>query len=211
MLSLSDLSVWWEKRKKILYFILVVLAVAGAGVYYYFVSYKEPREKEAYEVLAFCEQSLRMDSLTWALNGRGKDLGLLRLMERYEGTQAANLAAYYAGAIWLRQGDAQRAVDYLQKYHTTHVLGESRKVFLLADAYADLKNTSQAVSYYLKGADIGKDDELFAAECLFRAALLQENVDKAQAIQLYQRIKKEYPKTKKSQEVDKYLARLGVY
>lgn len=211
MLSLSDLLLWWAKRKKIFYFVLVVLAVAGAGVYYYFVSYKEPREKEAYEALAFCEQSLRVDSLGWALNGQGKDMGLLRLMEHYEGTRAANLAAYYAGAILLRQGEAQRALDYLQKYHTTHVLGESRKVLLLADAYADLKDITQAVSCYLKGADIGKEDEAFAAECLFRAALLQENVAKSQAIQLYQRLKKEYPNTKKSQEADKYLARLGVY
>jgi hypothetical protein len=45
------------------------------------------------------------DSLNLALNGDGNNLGFLQIVEDYSGTKAGNLANYYAGVIYLKQGN----------------------------------------------------------------------------------------------------------
>ncbi len=81
---------------------------------------------------------------------------------------------------------------------------------MIGDAYAELKKNGDALDYYKKAADVNNKDEFTSSEFLFRAGLFAEAIGKKQdAIDLYKKIKNDYPLTDKAANIDRYLARLG--
>ncbi len=69
---------------------------------------------------------------------------------------------------------------------------------------------NDALDYYKKAADVNAKDEFTSSEFLFRAGLFAESIGKKQdAIDLYKKIKNDYPLTDKANNIDRYLARLG--
>jgi TolA-binding protein len=81
---------------------------------------------------------------------------------------------------------------------------------MLGDAYAEQKKNIDAFHYYKKAADVNEKDEFTSSEFLFKAGLFAETIGKKQeAIDLYKKIKKEYPLSDKAANIDRYLARLG--
>ena len=57
-----------------------------------------------------------MDSLNWALNGDGNNVGFLKIIDKYSGTPAGNLAHYYAGVCYLKKGDFSNAEKQLRAF-----------------------------------------------------------------------------------------------
>ena len=81
---------------------------------------------------------------------------------------------------------------------------------MLGDANAELKKNDEAFDFYKKAASVNEKDEFFSSEGLFKAAAFAETIGKnTEAIELYKKIKDQYPKSLHANEVDKYLARLG--
>jgi TolA-binding protein len=80
----------------------------------------------------------------------------------------------------------------------------------MGDASAELNKNDDALSYYKKAADVNTKDDFTSSEFLFRAALFAESTGKTKdAIDLFKKIKTDYPLTEKAADVDRYLARLG--
>ena len=63
------------------------------------------------------------DSLDLALNGDGNKLGFKDISEEYAITQAGNLANFYAGAAYLKQGKFKLALIYLNDFSSDDLLG----------------------------------------------------------------------------------------
>jgi outer membrane protein assembly factor BamD (BamD/ComL family) len=64
----------------------------------------------------------------------------------------------------------------------------------------------------VKAANVDDKDEFTSSEFLFRAALFaQVNGKTKQAVDLFKKIKEEYPLSEKAADVDRYLARLGEF
>ena len=99
----------------------------------------------------------------------------------------------------------------MKDFSTTATQVQTAAYTMLGDAYAELKNNDEALNYYKKAASVNTKDEFMTAEAMFRAGLFAETIGKtSDAIELYQKIKDEYPKNSHASEMDKYLARLGV-
>src|SRR5688500_17455590 len=94
----------------------IILLAGGYLAYKYLV--KEPNEKKATEALFKAEEYFRMDSMRLALNGDGQFPGLEKVISQYGGTEAGNMARFYAGTIYLKQGDLARASKYLGDFDT---------------------------------------------------------------------------------------------
>ena len=63
-----------------------------------------------------------------------------------------------------------------------------------------------------KAANVNDKDEFTSSEYLFRAALFAQSTGKTKdAIELFKKIKEEYPLSDKAAEVDRYLAKLGEF
>jgi hypothetical protein len=204
---------FWSRNSKVISitFVLVVLLVGGYFIYKNY--FQGPKEEKAVDALYKAEEYYRMDSLRLALNGDGQFQGFLGVISKYGGTKAGNLARFYAGSIYVKMDDNQNAVTQLKKFSTDSKPTQARAYKLLGDAYADLGNYKEALSYYKKSAKHFEDDETNSAHALFLAAYLADRVlkDQKQAIELYTELKKKFPRTMEGSQADNYLAQLGVY
>ena len=113
----------------------VILLCGGYLAYKYLV--KGPNEEKAVEAMFKAEEYYRLDSLKPALNGDGLNAGFLKIISNYGGTKAGNLARFYAGDIYLKNGDFNNAVKYLKDFSTDAKQVQARAYKLLGDAYAE--------------------------------------------------------------------------
>jgi TolA-binding protein len=201
---------FWTKYSKPISYIGTAVIVACAAYYGYKTYVVEPKKAKANDVIAAAQEYFAMDSLDRALNGDGVNQGFLKIESKYDGSDAANLAHYYAGAIYLRKQDFPNAIKQLKDFSTEASQVQSSAYRMLCDAYMDSGKKEEGADYYKKAGTLNDKDPFTSSENLFRAALAYETMGKNdQAIELYKDIKEKYPKTEKGQIVDKYLARLG--
>jgi TolA-binding protein len=207
----AELQQFWDRwGKQASYGLLViVLLIAGYFGYKNFIS--EPKELEANKAIFRAEEYFRMDSTKLALNGDNANPGFLKVISRYSGTKAANLANFYAGSCYLKLGDFNNAVKYLREFSSPVKQLQIRAYGLLGDAYAEQNKKEEALEQYKKAGTYYDKDEVFSPEYLFRCGALYETMGRTQdAIAMYKIIKDKYPATPRGAEIDKYLARLGV-
>ena len=148
-----------------------------------------------------------------ALNGDGQYPGFEKIISQYGGTDAGNLAKFYAGACYLKLGDNAKAAKYLGDFSTSAKQIQARAYKLLGDADANLGKNGDALNAYKKAAHEFEEDDVNASEYLFTAAYFADRVmnDKKEAIDLYKELRKKYPNTQFGFEAEKYLGQAGVY
>ena len=72
---------------------------------------------------------LLQDSCLLSLNSADGKYGMLDIADTYSGTNAGNLANYYAGMAYLNMKDYVNAIEYLNAFESTDdVLGQLLKV-----------------------------------------------------------------------------------
>lgn len=204
---------FWAKYNRPIIIVCSVIILAFGGFYVYNNYVKGPKEAKAADAMFKAEEYYRMDSVNLALNGDGQYDGFLRIIKKYSGTDAANLANFYTGSCYIKLNDNENAVKYLKKFSTSSKPIQARSYKLLADAYADLGKNADALDYYKKAARHFEADKTSSAEALFMAAYFADRMMKKpkDAIALYKELKQKYPNTEQGREADNYLAQLGVY
>lgn len=203
---------FWEKYSKYITWVSAAIIVLIGGFYIYKNFFKEPKEDKAADAMFMAENYFRKDSINLALNGDGPNAGFLKIIKNHGGTDAANLASFYAGVCYIKLNDNENAVKYLKKFSSSSKPAQARAYKLLGDAYGDLGKNAEAISYYKKAAHEFEDDKEASGEALFSAAYLADRVmkDSKQAIELYKELKEKFPDTQYGRTVDNYLAQLGV-
>ncbi|HVU96182.1 MAG TPA: tetratricopeptide repeat protein [Puia sp.] len=201
----------WDKYGKTASYALLVIILIVGGFYAYRNLISEPKERQAAEAMFRAEEYYRLDSVRLALNGDNINAGFLKVISRYGGTKAGQLAGFYAGSCFLKLGDFNNAVKYLKDFSTPVKQLQERAYGLLGDAYSEQGKKEEAAEQYKKAGTYDEKDELFSPEYLFRSGYLYENMGKTQdAIAMYKLIKEKYPTSQRGADIDKYLARLGV-
>ena len=208
---IAELQNVWDRYGKVASYVLLAIVVIVAGYFAYHNLVSEPNEKKATEAMFRAEQYYRLDSARLALNGDNINAGFLKVIARYGGTRAANLASFYAGSCYLKLGDYNNAIKYLKDFSTPVQQLQERDYGLLGDAYSELNRKEEAAEQYKKAGTWFEKDELLSPEYLFRSGYLYESMGKTQdAIAMYRLIKDKYPTSQRGADIDKYLARLGV-
>lgn len=205
--TLSNAESFVQKYQKQLIYGFGGIVLLVAAFFAYQSWYKAPLEEEAQSQMFAAVQYFEADSLNMALNGDGSNLGLLEIADRYSSTKAGNLSNYYVGMCYLHTGVYDEAISYLKKYSPADKLSKALSLGNLGDAYSELKDYGNAISYYKKAA--GADDSrLTSPRFLQKAGLILEAEQKyTEAAKMYEQIKKEYPDTNEGREADKYIAR----
>jgi tetratricopeptide (TPR) repeat protein len=207
---IDQLQQFWDRWGKQASYGLLVLVLIVAGYFAYKSWISEPKEAKANEAIFRAEEYFRQDSARLALNGDNVNPGFLKIISKYSGTKAANLASFYAGSCYLKLGDFNNAVKYLKDFSTPVKQLQIRAYGLLGDAYSELNKKEDALEEYKKAGTYYEKDEIFSPEYLFRCGALYESMGRTQdAITMYKLIKDKYPNTPRGSEMDKYLARLG--
>lgn len=205
--ALSRTEMFIEDNSKLFsYLIIGVIVIAGA-----FIGVKKliiaPKQTEASSQMFMAEQYFEQDSFNLALNGDGNYLGFLDIMDEYKITKAAKLANYYAGISYLQLGQFSEAIEYLSKFSSKDEMIMPIATGAIGDAHAELDNLDKAIEYYLKAANMRKN-EFTSPIYLLKAGELLETQDKAQkALDAYNKIKDDYPESNEARQIPKYIER----
>jgi len=203
---------FWTRYQKQITVVLAVVVLAVGGWYAYKNFIVKPNTEKAVDAMFKAEEYYRMDSLQRALNGDGINWGFVRVIKEYGGTDAGNLAHFYAGDCYLRTGDFNNAVKHLKEFSTSEKQVQARAYKLLGDAYSELGNNEDAISNYKKSANHFPEDIHNAAEALLFAALVADKNGKTnEAIEIFKDIKERFPNTQAYNESEKYLAMHNVF
>ncbi len=212
---------FWDQYSKPITYIASAVIVIIVGWLIYKYMFKVPEQEKADKVVFVTQKyfteftnatdSAKLLMATKVLNGDGTNPGALRIINQYSGTPAANLCDYYAGACYLQLGQFEKSIKYLKDFDANGATQiQSRALGMIGDAYAEMNKNDDALNYYKKAAAVNEKDDFTSSEYLFRAALFAQTVGKTKdAIDLFKKIKTDYPLTEKAANVDRYLAKLG--
>lgn len=205
--SLSNAELFIEKNQKVIIILLAVVAVAVFAFFGVKKFYVDPREANAQDAIFRAEQYFEKDNFNSALNGDGNYLGFIDVINEFGGTKTANLAKYYAGICYLNTGDFNNAISYLKEYKGKDVIISSMALGALGDANLELGNTAEAAKYYESAA--AKSENTFTSPMyLLRSGMTYEMAGNYQkAVELYKKIKSEYPTSNEAFSIEKYIAR----
>ncbi len=195
-----------ENNQRIILIIVAAIIVLVLGFFGFKRYYIAPRQAEAQSQMFMAEKYFEMDSLNKALNGDGNYLGFLDIIDQYSMTKASNLSKYYAGICYLKLGKFDQALEYLKKFNGKDEVVGPMGTGAIGDAYLELNQPDEAINYYLKAAK-QRDNEFTTPLFLMKAGMvyqIQKNWTKA--LEVYQRIKNDYPRSYEGTQIDKYIS-----
>lgn len=205
--KLIGIENWFERNPKLLIGIGVALIVVVGGFFgyrYYVGTQDAVAQKEMFQAQRYFEA----DSLNLALNGDGNNLGFIQIIDDYSMTEAANLANFYVGSIYLKQGKYPLAIFHLQDFSASDMLVQARAYSLMGDAYMEQNDFENAAKYYDKAASY-KPNKQFTPTYLMKAALAYEKLNEnAKAIKAYQTVIDTYWESTEFQNAKKFKAKL---
>jgi TolA-binding protein len=205
--KLAGAESWLEQNPKIVVGIAAAILIIVGG-YFAFNYYKNGQndlaQKEMFQAVYYFEA----DSLEKALNGDGNNLGFLEIIDEYGVTDAANLANYYAGVSYLKQGKFELARLYLEDFTASDLLIQARAYSLVGDSYMEEKKYDDAAKYYNKAANY-KPNKYFSPTYLMKEALAYEKLNQNdKARETYDKIINQYWESSEYQNARKFKARL---
>lgn len=197
---------FFEKNKNAITYGVSALLVVIIAVVYVTNFFLPGREKEAQSQIFKAQQYFERDSFMLALNGDGNYDGFLKIIDNYSWTKAANLSHYYAGVSYLRLGEYDNAITHLKKFSGKEPIISAMALGALGDAYSEQEEMDDAISYYKKAA-AKAGNELLSPYYYFKAGMaLRATDNKKEALEVFKKIKSEYPESKEGREIDKYIA-----
>lgn len=219
--TISSSEAFMLKYKKHIAIAVVALIVLVAGFFLYKNYVSAPRQEKASTELAKGQELFGMQQFEKALNGDGATFsGFIKLANDYSSTDAGNLANLYAGLCYANLNKWNEAVKYLDSYSPGNdAMVSPAAIAALGNAYAHVGKIDEAIKALKKAADKadsksedGANNSLSPTFLLQAGQLLESQNKKADALKIYQDIKKKYVNSAivQSQEIDKYIERASL-
>jgi tetratricopeptide (TPR) repeat protein len=157
---------WVAKNQKIIIGLVAGIAVVTIGYLAYQKFIEAPKQDEAANEMFVAQQNFQKatdgvasDSLyKLALNGSEGKFGFIKIADEYSGTDAGNLANYYAGMASLNIFKFDDAIKYLGEFKTDEAIVNALAIGGIGDAYSQKNNQKEALDYYVKAAESNKND-----------------------------------------------------
>ena len=214
--NISKSEAFLLKNKKTILYAVIALIVIIAGVILYNNFVKAPREAKASTELAKGQTMFQNQQFAQALNGDSTGYaGFVKIASDYSSTPAGNLANLYSGICYANLDKWEDAVKFLDKYSPANdEMVSPAAVAALGNAYAHVKQLDKAVDALKKAAKMADSQALentnnsLSPTFLIQAATILESQNKkAEALKIYQDIKKKYVNSAVASEIDKYIER----
>ena len=208
--ALSTSEAFIEKYKKEISYVLGGIILIAVIILAFKSWYIAPREAEAQEKIAICQEVFAKDSFQLALNGDGEDIiGFEAIAKDYKFTKTAKLASLYAGICYFQMSDYENAVKFLDKFNLSSVNVSPATIGLIGDCYVEMKEYEKAAKFFKKASK--EDNELTAPFYLKKLGVVYEELGKYdEAIEAYTTIKDQYFKSLQAADIDKYIERANL-
>ncbi len=196
-----------KENSKIFAGILVAVIVLVGGILFFQINNANKNadaQKEMFQAVYFYEQ----DSIQLALNGDGINSGFLEIIEEYPRTDAANLAHFYIGSIYLSERNYEQAITHLEEFSVDDYLLQAKAYALIGDANMELGNLDAAIAQYKKAASTN-ENKYFTPKYLNKLAIAYEEAGNInEAIAAYSTIEEKYYESFEFAAARKHKARL---
>jgi len=154
------------KNQRIIIGIVGAIALLTVGYLAYQKFVAAPKQEEAATEMFVAQQNFQKatdgvasDSLyKLSLNGSEGKFGFVKIADEYSGTDAGNLANYYAGIAYLNTGKYTEAIDYLGKFKSDDIVLSALAKGAIGDAYSQNNQPKEALENYVKAAEANKND-----------------------------------------------------
>jgi len=205
--TLSKTEDFVNKNKKSLSIIGGAIALAVGGYLFYQYSYVAGKEKETEAQMFRAEEYFRKDSVKQAINGDGNFPGFEEIISNDGVSPSANLAHYYLGMSFLKNKEYDKAIDELKSYNAKDVVTSAVTLGAIGDAYMELNNVDEAISYYKKASKENENNFTTPIFLMKLAGAFEMKNEYKEAADIYRRLKKDFASTSEGQQAEKYLAR----
>ena len=205
--AVSGVEEFFKKNQKWIEWALIALLVVIFGIFAVNRWVVAPARAEAQGQMFQAERLFDEGNFEAALNGDGNNLGFNDIISNY-GKKAGKSVYLYAGLCNLNLGNNEEAIAQLKKYNVKDNVMMGRAYCTIGDAYSNLKDYANALSFYKKAAALDEQNP-FNANYLLKAALVcEETGDTDAALKLYKEIEAKYPQTLEGVDVQKYISRI---
>ena len=193
----SQTQQWVERNQNKILGLVAIISIIVIGVFAYSKLIKEPKESSAFNKMYFAQKKfdeavlINNDSMyNIALNGDDLNMGMLQIIDEFGGTNAANLAHYYSGIMYLKMNDYPNSIKYLSDFSSDDILLSSLATGSIGDAFAELNQFDDAFDYYVKASK--SNNNYSSPMYLFKAGLVAMRLNKFNRAEEYFSIIKQY-------------------
>ncbi|MES2425547.1 MAG: tetratricopeptide repeat protein [Bacteroidota bacterium] len=196
-----------ENQKSLLFIASAVVAMILVYVLYQKL-YLAPREAQAADQMHVAQDFWARKDWDKAIKGDAGYPGFEKIVADYSNTKSANLACFYLGVAYLNKGEYRKAIDNLNNYRGDDVMIAAEAFGNTGDAYVELKDYSNAITYFKKAADKASNNFLSPLYLKKLGLVYEAQNDNKSASEAYKNIKTEYPTSAEAQSIDEYIARV---
>ena len=201
---------WVARNQKIIIGLVASVALFTVGYLAYQKFIAEPKQDEAANEMFVAQQNFQKatdgvasDSLyKLSLNGSEGKFGFLKIADEYSGTDAGNLANYYAGMAYLNTGKYAEAIDFLSKFKSEDIVLNAMAKGAIGDAYSQQNKPKEALENYVKAAEVNKNDFTTPRFLLKAGKTALALGNKEDALKYFTDIKDNYDATPEAASVD---------
>ena len=208
--SASKTEDFVAKNQKVIIGFVAAIALVTVGYLAFEKFIATPKEEEAANEMFVAQQNFQKatdgvasDSLyKLSLNGSEGKFGFIKIAEEYSGTDAGNLANYYAGIAYLNTGKYAEAIDFLSKFESKDMILGALAKGAIGDAYAQKNQQKEALENYIKAAESSKNDFTTPRFLLKAGKTALALGNKEEALKYFTEIKDFYDATPEAASVD---------
>lgn len=211
--AIASTETYIEKNSKKMLIGLGTVAIVVLGFFGYKIFVVEPREDSAAAEVFVAEQMFAADSFAVALNGSLEFKGFLDVADEYSSTAVGNIANHYAGVCYAQLGEWENALSSLKKYKSVKGIASeiinAQNIGLQGDMLVQLGKNEEALAKFKSAASASSND--FTAPMYLKKAgeIASKLGDKAQALELYKKVKIDYPYSLEGRDIDKYIGKVS--
>ncbi|MFV5684406.1 tetratricopeptide repeat protein [Flavobacterium sp. GB2R13] len=201
---------WVARNQKVIIGLVAGVALFTVGYLAYQKFIATPKQDEAANEMFVAQQNFQKatdgvasDSLyKLSLNGSEGKFGFLKIADEYSGTDAGNLANYYAGIAYLNTGKYTEAIEYLGKFKSEDIVLGALAKGAIGDAYSQKNQPKQALENYVKAAETNKNDFTTPRFLLKAGKTALALGNKADALKYFTDIKENFDATPEAASID---------
>ena len=198
------------RNQKLILGIVAATFIAAIAYFLYTKFVVEPKETDATNEMYVAQKNFQLatdgtasDSLyNLALNGAEGKLGFVKIAEEFSGTDAGNLANYYAGMAYLNTGKNDEAITYLEKFSSEDVMLKALALGAIGDAHSQKNQMKEALDFYKKALSSDENDFTTPRFTLKAGKTALTLGNKEEALKLFTDIKEKYEATAEAQGID---------
>jgi tetratricopeptide (TPR) repeat protein len=136
--------------------------------------------------------------------------GLKAIVENYGGTEGGEMARFYMANAVYQLGNFAEALEAFEDFDAPDPVLSVSRLAGIAACHEALGDHAEAASYFEKAAGVTPRDVTAADNLHFAAQNYGQAGKRERALELYRKIKKEYPRSTVARDADRYIAQFSM-